>query len=119
MIIAIIGSRSLFVDKIEKYLPENITEIVSGSAKGIDTCVKLYAMKNKIKLTEFLPNYSRYRKGAPLKRNLEIIDYAEEVIAFWDGKSKGTEFVIKECKKKNKIITVYLYDEQRMNYIKV
>ena len=107
MKIAIIGSRNLTVKNLEKYLPPYTTEIVSGGAKGIDTCAKEYALKNKIKLTEFLPEYGKYGKTAPLKRNIEIINYADEVIAFWDGKSHGTYFVIDNCKKLNKKITIY------------
>ncbi len=36
MRVAIIGSRSLRVDHLEDYLPEDVTEIVSGGARGID-----------------------------------------------------------------------------------
>lgn len=107
MKIAIIGSRNLKVKNLEKFLPNNVTEIVSGGARGIDTCAKEYALKHRIKLTEFLPDYEKYGRIAPLKRNLQIIDYADEVFAFWDGKSKGTYFVIENCKSKNKKIRVF------------
>ena len=46
---------------------------------------------NSLKQKEFLPEYARYGKSAPLKRNLQIIDYADLVIAFWDGSSRGNE----------------------------
>lgn len=105
--IAIIGSRGLIINDFEKYLPEDTTEIVSGGAKGIDTCAKEYALSHGIKLTEFLPEYERYGKAAPLKRNIEIIEYADEVIAFWDRKSKGTAYVIDQCKKLSKKVLVY------------
>ncbi len=108
MKVAVIGSRGLKVDNLEKYLPEDTDEIVSGGAKGIDTCAKNYALKNNIKLTEFLPAYEKYGRSAPLRRNLQIIDYADEVIAFWDKKSSGTKFVIDNCKKQNKKITVFV-----------
>lgn len=107
MKVAIIGSRNLIVKNLEKYLPEGITEIVSGGARGIDTCAKDYALANNLKLTEFLPEYEKYGRGAPLKRNLQIIDYADMVIAFWDGQSHGTKYVIENCKKKNKKVTVF------------
>lgn len=107
MKVAIIGSRTLNVTNLEKYLPQNVTEIVSGGAKGIDTCAKSFALRNNIKLTEFLPEYDKYGRSAPIKRNLLIIDYSDEVIAFWDGKSRGTKFVIDTCKKTNKKVTVY------------
>lgn len=111
MKIAVIGSRNLSVINLGRYLPEGIMELVSGGAKGIDTCAKQYALLNKIRLTEFLPEYHKYGKGAPLKRNLKIIDHADQVIAFWDGKSRGTKYVIDTCKRKKKRITVYtLFD---------
>ncbi|WP_317855155.1 SLOG family protein [Chakrabartyella piscis] len=101
MKIAIIGSRTLTIDNLGDnlgdYLPENVTEIVSGGAKGVDTSAKAYAQANNIPCVEFLPDYKTYKRGAPLKRNLQIIAYADMVLAFWDGKSKGTGFVIKEC----------------------
>ena len=106
MKIAIIGSRNLVVNNIGDYLPKGVTEIVSGGAKGIDTCARIYAIKNNIKLTEFLPNYNEFGKRAPLIRNLEIIDYADEVIAFWDGESHGTKFVIDNCKNRNKMVKI-------------
>lgn len=107
MKIAIVGSRSITVNNLGDYLPENTTEIVSGGAIGVDRSAKNYAKTHNIKLKEFLPEYERYGRSAPLKRNLQIIDYADEVIAFWDGMSHGTRFVIENCKRKNVPIKVY------------
>ena len=76
-----------------------MTEIVSGGAKGVDTTAREYATENGIKLTEFLPEYSRYKRGAPLKRNIQIAEYADKVLAFWDGKSRGTKHMIDLAKK--------------------
>ena len=87
------------IDNLEEYLNADTTEIVSGGAKGIDTCAKIYAKQKHIKLTEFLPDYARYGRGAPIRRNKTIADYSDEVIAFWDGSSKGTKSVIDYCKK--------------------
>lgn len=100
MIVAIIGSRNLGVIGLENFLPENVTGLVSGGAKGVDTCARKYAQAHNIPLTEFLPDYTRYGRSAPLKRNLEIIAYADLVLAFWDGKSRGTKYVIDNCKKR-------------------
>ena len=113
MKIAVIGSRGLTVSNLEKYLPKETTEIVSGGAVGIDTCAKEYAIKNNIKLIEFLPEYEKYGRSAPLRRNLSIIDYADCVIAFWDGSSHGTKFVIDNCKKKNKKVRVLIPNDKR------
>ena len=108
MKVAIIGSRTLHVKNLEQYLPQEVTEIVSGGARGIDTCAKNYAVERHIQLTEFLPNYGEYGKSAPLKRNLEIIQYADMVIAFWDGKSHGTKFVIDNCRRMGKEIKIFI-----------
>ena len=108
MKIAIIGSRNIEVENLGGYLPENVSEIVSGGAKGVDSCAREYAEKNKIPLKEFLPDYKRYGRGAPLKRNIEIIEYADKVIAFWDGKSRGTKFVIDNCGKMGKEVNVII-----------
>ena len=113
MKVAIIGSRNLGVIGLENFLPENVTEIVSGGARGIDTCARDYANANGIKLTEFLPDYNRYGRGAPLKRNLEIIAYADAVLAFWDGRSHGTKYVIDNCKKQGVPIKVYLFKPKK------
>lgn len=108
MKVAVIGSRNITVENLGDYLPENTTEIVSGGAKGVDLCAREYAEKNGIKLTEFLPDYARYRRGAPLKRNLQIVEYADFVLAFWDGKSAGTKYVIENCEKTGREVKVII-----------
>ena len=111
MKVAIVGSRGLQVMNLEKYLPDSVMEIVSGGAKGIDTCAREYARANGLKLTEFLPEYARYGRTAPLKRNLAMIECADLVLAFWDGVSHGTKFVIDNCKSRGIPVKVYVFPE--------
>lgn len=108
MKVAVIGSRGLQVDDLEQYLPEDTTEIISGGARGIDACAKEYALRHGLKLTEYLPEYGRYRRAAPLKRNIKIIEAADLVLAFWDGTSKGTKYVIDNCKKRNIPVEIFI-----------
>ncbi len=108
MKVALIGSRNLKKVDFNKYLPPDTTEIVSGGAKGIDTFAEEFAKKHHFPLKVFLPDYEKYGKFAPLKRNIQIIDYSDLIITFWDGKSKGTKFVIDNCNKKNKNIRIIL-----------
>ena len=110
MKVAVIGSRGLSVSDLGRYLPENTTEIVYGGAKGVDTSAREYAKSNGIKLTEFLPEYTKYGRSAPLKRNITIIEYADIVLAFWDGKSRGTKFVIDNCHRLGVEVRVYIID---------
>lgn len=107
MKLAIIGSRSLYISNLSKYIPTGVTEIVSGGARGIDTCARNYALENGIKLTEFLPNYQLYGRIAPLKRNIQIVDFADKILALWDGKSTGTVYTVRQARLKNKKVTVY------------
>ena len=108
MKVAVIGSRNLTVSHLERYLPAGVTEIVSGGARGIDTCAKAYARQKGLKLTEFLPQYKEYGKAAPLLRNLQIIQYADQVLVFWDGQSRGTRHVIRHCIKFRKQIRIFV-----------
>ncbi len=111
MKIAIIGSRSITVKAIERYLPDGDIEIVSGGAKGVDSCAADYARKNGITLTEILPSYEKYGRAAPIIRNKQIVDYADQVIAFWDGYSKGTLSVIKYCEKNKTPCKIIMCDK--------
>ena len=106
MKLAIIGSRDLLVPEMAKYIPEGVTEIVSGGAKGIDRQAAEYARGENILLTEFLPHYERYGRVAPLKRNEQIAAYADAALIFWDGKSKGTLHTLTLFQHLNKKTTV-------------
>ncbi len=93
--------------KIEEYIPENVSEIISGGAKGVDTLAEEFADKNKLTKHIIRPNYKKYTgKSAPIIRNKQIIQEADVVLALWDGQSKGTEFSINYAKKLNKEVVV-------------
>jgi predicted Rossmann fold nucleotide-binding protein DprA/Smf involved in DNA uptake len=111
MKLAIIGSRGLKIENLADYVRENVTEIVSGGAKGVDSDAEKYANANGIKLTVFLPEYSRYKKGATRVRNRQIVDYSDQVLALWDGGSKGTVSVIEYSKKQGKKVTVIIKNQ--------
>jgi|SRR6478736_789895 len=105
--IAVIGSRiykefdafSYRMDYLLYNIKEEI-EIVSGGAKGVDTMARLYAEYKGYKITEFLPEYDKFpSKIAPLKRNHQIVDYADMLVAFTTG-SNGTAYTINLAKEK-------------------
>ena len=110
MKVAVVGSRLLNVPDLQKYLPHQLTEIVSGGAAGVDRCAREYAQQNQIPLTEFLPQYDRYRRAAPIKRNEQLVAYADCVIAFWDGQSKGTLSSIQYALRAHKELHVYILE---------
>ena len=106
MKLAIIGSRTITSVNLADHLPADVTEIVSGGAKGIDTLAAVYAREHGIPLTEFLPDYPRYGRGAPLKRNAQIADYADGALVFWDGVSRGTMHTVELFQKQGKPVTL-------------
>lgn len=110
MKIAVVGSRNIRVVNIGRYIADS-EEIVSGGAVGVDSCAAAYAKENGIKLTVFLPQYERYGRAAPIVRNKEIVDYADRIVAFWNGRSKGTLSVIKYAKKNEKPCEIILCEE--------
>ena len=108
MKLAVVGSRGLHIDRLGVHIAPDVTEIVSGGAIGIDQCAAAFARANGLKLTEFLPDYTHYGRGAPLYRNEQIVRYADEVLAFWDGRSTGTQHVIRLCEEWGKPYRVVL-----------
>lgn len=111
MKLAIIGSRGLGGITLSGYIPADADEIISGGAAGIDTLAREYALAHGLRLTELLPEYERYGRRAPLVRNTEIVNRADAVLAFWDGRSHGTRFVIDECGARGVPVTVRVFGD--------
>ena len=101
MKIAVVGSRSITEIDLSPYLSD-CDEIVSGGARGVDACAAAYAKSHNLKLTEFLPQYDRFGRAAPIVRNRQIVDYADQILVFWDGQSKGSASVIQYAQKRGK-----------------
>lgn len=117
MKLAILGSRTITDVRLDEILPaewlESVTEVVSGGAKGVDTCAREWAEKRALMLREFLPDYARYRRGAPLKRNREIVEYCDCAALIWDGHSKGTQSAIELCKSLGKPYRVFKTEQTK------
>lgn len=108
MKVAIIGSRDAAIEKerILPYIPIGCSEIVSGGARGIDSLAGEIAEELGLSLKVFYPNYKRYGKTAPLKRNTEIVEYADYILAFWDYQSTGTRNAILQALKIHKRVKI-------------
>ena len=108
MKLAVIGSRNLTSVDLASYISKEVNEIVSGGAVGVDTCAAEYASREGLKLTEFLPEYKLYGRAAPIVRNKLIVDYADKVLVFWNGSSKGTLSVIRYAQKVGKTCEIVI-----------
>ena len=85
-----------------RYNPQ--IEIISGCAKGPDSMAIDYAIYNFIKYKEFKPDWEKHGNRAGILRNIEMRDYAIRngngaLLAFFDGKSKGTSHMIEISEK--------------------
>jgi hypothetical protein len=112
MRVIVAGSREGFVARnVFEAIEESkftITEIVSGTARGVDTDGEYYARCNKLPLKQFPANWNLYGKAAGYIRNKEMALYADALVAVWDGKSPGTKNMIETMKSLNKPVYVYI-----------
>lgn len=106
MKLAIIGSRGIDSVDLSQYIPDGVDTIISGGARGVDTLAAEYARSHGIALVEYLPDYARFGRSAPLKRNHTIIADADCVLALWDGKSRGTAYTIRIARDAGKPVNV-------------
>ena len=86
-----------------------ITEVVCGKASGADHLGELWANFMNIPVKEFPADWKKFGKSAGYKRNVEMANYADALIALWDGKSPGTQNMINLANKKQLKVYVYYY----------
>lgn len=111
MKVIIAGSRGITdYEMIERAVESSkfvITEVVSGTARGVDTLGEEWAINHFIPISRFPADWNTHGKSAGYKRNLKMGEYADALIAIWDGKSPGTKHMIDIMKKLNKPYFVY------------
>lgn len=104
---------NLLREKVNKILQEKrVTHkivIISGCARGADTLGIRYASENVFDVEEYPAEWDKYGKKAGYMRNAEMAENANALIAFWDGKSKGTKHMIDIATEKNMPIRVIKY----------
>ena len=106
MKLLIVGSRSITNFDFSTYINDDVDLIISGGANGIDILAEAYADKMRISKLILRPDYKKYGKGAPLRRDDEMVNIADEVLAIWDGVSRGTRHTVEYAKKCGKPLTV-------------
>jgi hypothetical protein len=130
MKVIIAGSRSIseygYVEEAVEASGWNITEVVSGKAKGVDTLGEFLATEYGIPVKPFPADwknlnapgavirsnrYGQYNCMAGHMRNRQMGDYADGLIAVWDGVSRGTESMINYMQSLGKPVFVYNVSE--------
>jgi len=130
MKVVISGSRDITEPEIIDWAIEDsgfqVTEVISGGAKGVDILAMLWAERNSVPVDVFEPDWTnlthpdalikthswgqKYDARAGLRRNELMAVAAEALIAIWDGRSSGTKHMIKMAKKRELPIYVYRTD---------
>lgn len=107
MKVIIAGSRSIISYDTVKYAIElsgfEITEVVSGHARGVDQLGEKWAKENDIPVKIFPTMWSKYGTSAGYIRNEQMADYVgydSALLVIWDGKSPGTRNMIHIAEKK-------------------
>lgn len=84
-------------------------EIVCGGARGADALGEKFAKKRKCKIKYFPADWDRFGKSAGYRRNAEMADHSDVLVAYWDQKSRGTMHMIDLAKKKGLEVHVIHY----------
>jgi len=85
--------------------------VVSGTARGADKWGERYARRFNYIITKFPADWNKYGKSAGYIRNKQMAEYADHLIAFWDGESKGTKHMINLATKQGIIVDVIEYKQ--------
>lgn len=87
----------LLSSELKQFIGEqnkNSCEIVCGKARGADTLGEEFAKQHQFPIVYFSADWETYGKSAGYIRNMQMAEYADSLVAFWDGKSKGTKHMI-------------------------
>jgi len=118
----IAGSRTItpeqFADIATKHInPKDVTEVVSGTARGADQLGEFWADLHNIPVKRFPAKWNEFGKSAGYRRNAEMAQYADALIAIWDGESKGTQHMINLARKEGLMIYVYSPENKQQETI--
>lgn len=99
MKLIIAGSRTFtdaaFMEELLDAFILDVSEVVCGKCRGADTLGEQWAILHNIPVKAFPADWNRYGKSAGFRRNEQMAEYADTLAAFWDGKSRGTQHMIR------------------------
>ena len=111
MKVIVAGSRTIEdMETVEKAIAAagyDVVEIVSGMARGVDTIAVQWAQECKIPVAKFPADWDKFGKSAGYRRNVQMADYADALVAVWDGVSRGTGHMIDIMRLQNKPVFIY------------
>lgn len=106
MKVVVAGSRSIsdygYVASVINKSGFKITELVSGTAFGVDRLGEQWAVQNGVPITYMPPDWTLHGKAAGPIRNKQMAEYADAAVIVWDGQSTGTKNMLENMQKLNK-----------------
>lgn len=109
----IAGTRTFYnysvIEEACKKLPFQITEVISGCASGADEWGEFYAERHNIAVKRFKADWKKHGRAAGPIRNSEMAAYADALVAFWDGESRGTKDMINKAKRRGLTVVIVEY----------
>jgi hypothetical protein len=114
--VIIAGSRTLKhhdenakqIDALIKLLPAPVSEVVSGTARGVDTSGALWAQAHGVPVRTFPADWKRYGKKAGAIRNRAMAEYADVLLLIWTGGSPGSQNMFKAAMGEGLLILEYV-----------
>ena len=110
MKVGIVGSRNYSdlaaVTEFVSHLPQG-TVVITGGARGVDKTAEVAATAHGLTVLIHLPDWKTYGRRAGPLRNIKIVEDSDEVVAFWDGSSRGTQDSISKARIAGKLKAVF------------
>jgi hypothetical protein len=119
--VVVAGSRdftdyTLLKRRLDEALRNKVSEgitVVSGAARGADKLGEMYAKERGYEIDSHPADWEQYGKRAGYIRNEEMAKSADALVAFWDGKSRGTQHMINLAKKHGLLVLVVNYADNK------
>lgn len=86
---------------------DEITEVISGGARGADMHGESWAVWRGLPVRRILPDWDMHGRAAGPMRNAEMAEIADALIAVWDGQSRGTSSMLREAKNRGLRLSLF------------
>ena len=83
--------------------------VLTGGASGVDAAAGTAARAKALGLIKLPPRFEETTDpAASARRNQELVDGADVLVAFWDGQSQGTRRTVERALESGREVHVYL-----------
>lgn len=96
-------------DGLKKFR-RTVEELVSGGARGVDRLGEEWADKHGVSVRQFIPEWDKRGKSAGFLRNEAMAEYADALVAVWDGESRGTKQMIETARRRLLLVHVHVHN---------